>query len=70
MSDPVFTCQHVDVALSLQQMIRERETALGGIPATVAIGEACGKLSTGSVEIDGVHHPFCTDHVLEERISR
>lgn len=69
MNDPAF-CQHVDVALSLQQMIRERESARGGFPATVAIGEACGRPSIGSVETDGVRHPFCAAHVLEERISR
>ncbi|HVF08206.1 MAG TPA: hypothetical protein VNC60_06485 [Actinomycetota bacterium] len=70
MSDPASTCQRVDVALSLQQMIRDRETAPGSFPTTVAIGEACGKPSIGSVETDGVRHRFCSDHVLEERISR
>jgi hypothetical protein len=70
MTDFLLTCQHVDLALSLQQMIREREPGGGALPATVAIGEACGKRSIGSVDNDGVRHHFCADHVLEERISR
>lgn len=70
MTDLSLTCQHVDVALSLQQTIRERETAQSGTPSAVTIGAACGQPSIGSVENDGVRHRFCTDHVLEERISR
>lgn len=70
MTDPRPTCQYVDVALLMQQMIRERETADGGAPATVAIGDACGKPSIGSVELDGELHRFCADHVLEDRIHR
>jgi len=63
-------CEHVDVALSLQQMIRERETSQGGVPATVAIGSACGDASIGSIDTDGVRHHFCGDHVLRERVVR
>ncbi len=70
MTDLLLTCQHVDLALSLQQTIRERETAQGGAPLAVEIGEVCGKPSIGSVENDGVQHRFCAGHVLEERISR
>lgn len=70
MTDFLLTCQYVDVALSLQQTIRERETAQGGAPSAVTIGEACGRPSIGSVHNDGVQHPFCADHVVEERISR
>jgi hypothetical protein len=70
MTDLLISCQHVDVALSLQQTIRERETAHGDTPPAVTIGEACGQPSIGSVENDGVRHRFCGDHVLETRISR
>lgn len=70
MTDPTLTCQHVDLALSLQQTIRERETEHGIAPATEAIGEACGRHAIGMVEHDGVRHRFCAGHVLEDRISR
>jgi hypothetical protein len=71
MPDPFLTCQYVDVALVMQQMIRERETAKIGAPATVAIGDACGKPAIGSVpDDDGSRHHFCADHVLEERVLR
>ena len=43
MTLPAATCQYVDVALVLQQAIRERETANGGVAASIAIGDACGK---------------------------
>jgi len=64
------TCQHVDLALSLQQMIRERETSEGGAPASLAIGDACGNRSIGSVDVDGAQHHFCGDHVLQDRVLR
>lgn len=70
MTDLLLTCQHIDLALSLQQTIREREAAQSGASSAVTIGEACGKPSIGSVHNDGVQHRFCADHVLEERISR
>ncbi|MGZ8630980.1 MAG: hypothetical protein ACXWZF_08455 [Actinomycetota bacterium] len=70
MTDPLATCQYVDVALFMQQMIRERETMERGAPATLAIGDACGRPSIGSVDTDGVRHHFCADHVLEERVLR
>lgn len=70
MTDLMLACQHVDVALSLQQMIRDREPAQGVGLSSAAIGEACGRPSIGSVYNDGVRHRFCADHVLEERISR
>ena len=70
MMPPAATCQYVDVALVLQQVIREREAANGGVPASIAIGDACGKASIGSVEYGGVRQHFCADHVLLERISR
>ncbi len=70
MTDFLLTCQHVDLALSLQQTIRERETAQGGAPSAVTIGGACGRPSIGSVHTDGVQHRFCAGHVVEERISR
>jgi hypothetical protein len=70
LTDPTLTCQHVDLALSLQQTIRERDTEHGIAPATEAIGEACGRQAIGMVEHDGVRHRFCAGHVLEDRISR
>jgi hypothetical protein len=70
MTDPLSPCQYVDVALVMQQMIRERESADGGTPTTVAIGDPCGKSSVGAIETDGVRHHFCTDHVLEQRVLR
>ena len=69
MTLPAATCQYVDVALVLQQAIRERETANGGV-ASIAIGDACGKASIGSVERGGSRRHFCGDHVLIEQISR
>jgi hypothetical protein len=54
----------------MQQMIRERESADGGTPTTVAIGDPCGKLSVGAIDADGVRHHFCADHVLKERVLR
>jgi hypothetical protein len=54
----------------MQQMIRERESADGGAPTTVAIGDPCGKPSVGAIDADGVRHHFCADHVLEERVLR
>lgn len=62
-------CQYVDVALLMQQMIREREFVPGS-PSTVAIGDACGKLPIGSIDNDGERHHFCADHVLRERVRR
>ena len=70
MTPPAATCQYVDVALVLQQAIRERETASGGDAASIAIGDACGKASIGSVDRGGSRRHFCADHVLIERISR
>jgi len=64
------TCEHVNVALMMQQMIRERDTAGGGAPATEEIGEVCGAPAVGSVEIEGVRHYFCAAHVIEEPIVR
>ena len=51
-------------------MIRERDTAGGGAPATEEIGEVCGAPAVGSVEIEGVRHYFCAAHVIEEPIVR
>ena len=70
MTPPAATCQYVDVALVLQQAIRERETANGGGAASIAIGDACGKTSIGSVDRGGSRRHFCADHVLIEQISR
>lgn len=70
MTDSFPTCQHVDLALLMQQMIRERESSDGGAPATVAIGDPCGRPAIGAVEADGVQHHFCDAHVLKERILR
>ena len=70
MTPPAATCQHVDVALVLQQAIRERETASGDAAASIAIGDACGKVSIGSVDRGGAPRHFCADHVLAEQISR
>ena len=70
MTLPPARCQYVDVALVLQQAIRERETASGGVAASIAIGDACGKASIGSVERGGSRRHFCADHVLIEQISR
>jgi len=70
MTSPAATCQYVDVALVLQQAIRERETANGGVAASIGIGDACGKASIGSVDRGGSRRHFCADHVLIEQISR
>ena len=70
MTEPLPSCQYFDVALVMQQMIRERESADGGTPTTVAIGDACGRPSVGAIDADGVRHHFCADHVLEERVLR
>jgi hypothetical protein len=71
MTPPAATCQYVDVALVLQQAIRDRETASGGGGgASIAIGDACGKASIGSVDRGGSRRHFCADHVLIEQISR
>jgi hypothetical protein len=70
MTPAITTCEYTDVALSLQQTIREREAANGGAPMTVTIGEACGKPSVGSIEDDGVRRQFCGDHVRFERVLR
>lgn len=70
MTDTIPTCQHVDLALLMQQMIRERETSDGAAPATVAIGDPCGKPAIGAIEADGVRRHFCADHVLKEKVLR
>ena len=70
MAEPSPPCEYTDVALTMQQMIRERETAEGGAPATDEIGEACGAPSVGSIEIDGVRRYFCAVHAIEEPIIR
>ena len=70
MTPPGATCQYVDLALVLQRTIRERETANGGEAASIAIGDACGKASIGSVDRGGSRRHFCADHVLIEQISR
>jgi len=62
------TCDHVDMALSLQQAIRDR-SALGRVGE--AIGEACGEPAVGSVDhVDGSRRHFCGLHPLEPRIVR
>jgi len=68
MTDPLPPCQYVDLALVMQQMIRERESEGG--TTTVRIGESCGKPSVGAIDADGVRHHFCADHVLKERVLR
>ena len=40
MAEPLPPCEYTDVALTMQQMIRERATAESGEPATDEIGEA------------------------------
>jgi hypothetical protein len=70
MAEPLPPCEYTDVALTMQQMIRERETADGGAAATDEIGEACGAPSVGSIEIDGVRRYFCAIHAIEEPIVR
>jgi len=69
MTDTAPTCQHVDLALLMQQMIRARE-ASDGPPATVAIGDPCGRPAIGAIDADGVKRYFCADHVLKERVLR
>lgn len=61
-------CAHVDVALSLQQTIRERIE-----PGDVGevIGGACGEPSVGFVDdVDGSRRHFCALHPLEPPIGR
>jgi hypothetical protein len=70
MTDQLPPCEYTDVALTMQQMIRERETVESGAESTAEIGEACGAPSVGSIEIDGVRHYFCAVHVIEEPIVR
>ncbi len=70
MTDPLPPCQYFDVALVMQQMIREREAHTGGDPTAVAIGDPCGKPSVGAIDADGVRRHFCADHVLKERVLR
>lgn len=61
-------CAHVDVALSLQQTIRERLSP-GDVGAV--IGEACGEPSMGFVDdLDGSRRHFCALHPLEPQIVR
>ena len=62
-------CEHVDVALSLQQTIRERDPRHAVPSAT--IGGACGEPSIGSVDdVDGTRRHFCALHRLEAPILR
>ncbi|MGH2629560.1 MAG: hypothetical protein ACRDHI_03240 [Actinomycetota bacterium] len=64
-------CQYVDVALSLQQTIRERATREDGTAPGLIIGEPCGEPSVGSVAAgDGTREHFCERHPLEPRIVR
>jgi hypothetical protein len=70
MAESLPPCQYTDVALTMQQMIRERATEESGAPETDEIGEACGAPSVGSVEIEGVRRYFCAAHVIEEPIVR
>jgi hypothetical protein len=62
-------CEHVDVALSLQQTIRERDAADHASGET--IGQACGEPAVGFVVVvDGSHRHFCALHPLEAPIVR
>ena len=62
-------CDHVDVALSLQQTIRERDPE--GPLSGRTIGGACGEPAVGSVDdLDGSRRHFCALHPLEAPIVR
>lgn len=62
-------CDHVDVALSLQQTIRERDAADQTSGET--IGEACGEPAVGYVDaLDGSRQHFCARHPMEAPIVR
>ena len=64
-------CQYVDVALSLQQTIRERASRDHGTAPGLVIGEPCGEPSVGSIAAaDGTREHFCGRHPLEPRIIR
>lgn len=64
-------CQYVDVALALQQTIRERVSRDHGTAPGHIIGEPCGEPSVGSVSAaDGTCEHFCGRHPLEPRIIR
>ena len=64
----ILACEHVDVALSLQQTIRDRD---GSGVAEVVIGDACGEPSIGSVDdLDGSRRHFCALHRLQAPIVR
>jgi hypothetical protein len=61
-------CEHVDVALSLQQTIRDRDRDRG---PDVVIGDACGEPSVGSIDdVDGSRRHFCSRHRLQAPIVR
>jgi hypothetical protein len=63
-------CDYVDVALSMQQLIRDREPS-GPTGAAVVIGDPCGEPSVGSVGTDdGGRDHFCARHVRYERVVR
>lgn len=67
------SCQYTDIALTLQQAIRDREAVIDGADASLVIGGSCGNPSIGSVSAsaDGdARRHFCGEHVLQERIQR
>lgn len=64
------TCEYVDVALSMQQLIREREAGQSDTTALV-IGDPCGEPSIGSISgEEGARLHFCAKHVRYERVVR
>jgi hypothetical protein len=70
MSTDAMTCEHVDMALLMQQLVRDREVVDSRDPTTVAIGDACGRPAIGSVELDGLRHHYCPEHVVPDRVLR
>jgi hypothetical protein len=70
MNPDATTCEHVDVALLMQQLVRDREVVGSGAPTTVSIGDACGRPATGWVELDGLRRHYCPEHVVPDRVCR
>jgi hypothetical protein len=62
-------CQNIDIALSLMQLIRDRDTPGDLSPAAIRLGDACSRPSIGSVtDEDGSPSFFCENHVRKQRL--
>jgi hypothetical protein len=62
-------CEHVDVAISLQQLIRARAASPDRPGTVVKLGSVCGKPSDVFVDTSDGKRAYCAAHVRERAPS-